>query len=99
MQWYQRRIHGRLSDPDNQMVLSIDSGSFCDNICLDMRCGALPCDAAKCQSECNVSLDNKLNVNGFMHYEESSSSSSSSSSEEEAEELQGYHHGHHGHHG
>merc|ERR1712129_66256 len=83
-----------LFNPENQMVLSIDNDSFCKDICLDMKCGAVLCDAAVCEAQCNVSLDAKMNIDGGnMHG--MWSSSSSPSSEEHAE--YGDHHHHHGH--
>merc|ERR1712204_71423 len=86
-----------LFNPENQMVLSIDNDSFCKDICLDMKCGAVLCDAVVCESQCNVSLDAKMNIDGGNMHGMWSSSSSSSSSSEENEEYGDHHHGHYGH--
>merc|ERR1712154_61688 len=91
------------------MMVQLDDQTFCSDICLNMMCGALPCDQAICESQCNTSLYAKMNV-----YDKWDSSSSESSEEyQEMEEYQqtadmkperhhhGRHHGghHRGHHG
>merc|ERR1719461_2069716 len=80
------------------MVVSIDHDSFCKDICVDMKCGAGLCDAAVCQTQCNVSLNEKMNMDGDMFGAWGPSSSSSSSSSSEEHEEYGAHHHHHGHH-
>ena len=90
-----------MSDPDNQMMVELDQNTFCGDICGDLKCGLLPCNQDICISECNTSMQQKLNL-----YEFDSSSSSSSSSEDGDEERMevadeqrpssgSRHHGHH----
>ena len=66
------------------MMVEIDQDTFCSDICNDMSCGILPCDEQICLSQCNTSMQNKLNLYQF----DSSSEDSSSSSSEEISDYQ-----------
>merc|ERR1719331_2935262 len=67
------------------MVVELNDDTFCSDICLNMMCGPLPCDPAICESQCNTSLNAKMNVYDQW---DSSSSESSEDYQDEAEYQQ-----------
>eukprot|EP00484_Ammonia_sp_Unknown_P011571 CAMPEP_0197056200 /NCGR_PEP_ID=MMETSP1384-20130603/80509_1 /TAXON_ID=29189 /ORGANISM="Ammonia sp." /LENGTH=172 /DNA_ID=CAMNT_0042490091 /DNA_START=111 /DNA_END=629 /DNA_ORIENTATION=+ len=95
LEWY-------LASPDNQMMVEMEQPTtFCEDMCANLKCGELPCDATQasqmqCQTQCFAVMQSKLPV---FRYSDNDSDEDEEALQAEQGEGGRHHGGDHDHRG